>query len=253
MKKIALPLLVGLLCLPLTGQVKKEIFESFKLQERRNVSYYFPEDYSKDKKYPLLVVLDAQDLFELVVAHVKFQSRLERMPQVIVVGVDQEGGQGWEDCGFDQASGLPHDKGKQFYEFLGTELIPYLETHYSTAPFKMFIGYDLTANFGNFYLFKDRSLFNAYVAISPVLAPEMENRVPERLSALEQEIFYNLIVEKQDSGDRQRILQMNHNIASITRENIHYHFDQYEHADHSSIMDTGLGKAFDNVLQLFRH
>lgn len=28
---------------------KKEIFESFKLQERRDVSYYFPEDYTKEK------------------------------------------------------------------------------------------------------------------------------------------------------------------------------------------------------------
>lgn len=252
MDKIALPLLMGLLCLPLSGQVKKEIFESFKLQERRNVSYYFPEDYSEDKKYPLLLVLDGQDLFELVVANAKFQSRLDRMPQVIVVGVEQGPEQRWEDCGFDPDSGLPDEKGRQFYEFLGTELIPYLETHYSLAPFKMFLGHDVTANFGNFYLFKERSLFNAYVSISPVLAPEMEVRVPERLSALDQEIFYTLILENQASEDRQRILQMNHSIASITKENIHYTFDQYDHADHTSIMAYGLGKAFDDVFRLFR-
>ena len=252
MKKITLPMLMGLLCLSLSGQVKKEIFESFKLQERRNVSYYFPEDYSKDKKYPLLVVMDAQDLFELVVANAKFQSRLDRMPQVIVVGVEQGPDQRWEDCGFEGETGLPNAKGGQFYEFLGTELVPYLETHYNLAPFKMFIGYDITANFGNYFLFKERSLFNSFVSISPVLAPEMENRVPERLSALQQEIFYNLIVEKQASEDRQRILQMNHSIASITQENIHYTFDEYEDADHSSIMAYGLGKAFDDVFKMFR-
>lgn len=244
---------MGLVCFNVGAQVKQEIFESFKLQERRNVSYYFPEDYSEEKKYPLLVVLDAEYLFDLVVANAKFQSRLDRMPEVIVVGVGQaENDIRLEDCAHEEISGLPSDKGKMFYEFLGTELIPYLETSYNIAPFKMFVGYDITANFGNYYLFKDRSLFNSYVSISPTLATEMENRVPERLSALEQVIFYNLIVEKEPSDDRQRILQMNHSINSITKENLHYFFDEYENADHSSIAAYGIGKAFDNVFKIFR-
>jgi len=67
MKKFILPIM-ALLCFGLNAQVKKEIFESFKLQERRDVSYYIPEDYTDDKKYPLIVVLDADYLFDLVVA-----------------------------------------------------------------------------------------------------------------------------------------------------------------------------------------
>lgn len=88
MKK-CLFLLIGFTCLNLGAQVKKEIFESFKLQERRDVSYYFPENYTEDKSYPLIVVLDAEYLFDLVVANVKFQSKFDRMPESIVVGVDQ--------------------------------------------------------------------------------------------------------------------------------------------------------------------
>jgi len=253
MKNRLLFVLIGLVCLNLGAQVKHEIFESFKLQERRNVSYYFPEDYTEDKKYPLIVVLDAEYLFDLVVANVKFQSRLGRMPQAIVVGIGQgENDIRWEDCDYDEVSGLPSEKGKMFYEFLGTEIIPYLATTYKIAPFKMFIGYDITANFGNYFLFKDRSLFNSYISISPVLAPEMENRVPERLSALDQVIFYNVIVEKEASDDRQRILQMNHSINSITKESLHYFFDEYDNADHVSIIPYGIGKAFDNVFKIFR-
>ncbi|MEY8781791.1 alpha/beta hydrolase [Allomuricauda sp. XS_ASV26] len=252
MKK-SLLLLIGLICLNSNAQVKKEIFESFKLQERRDVSYYFPEDYSDDKLYPLIVVLDADYLFDLVVANVKFQSRLDRMPEAIVVGIHQaENDLRWEDCDYDEASGLPTEKGKMFYEFLGTELIPYMATTYKIAPFKMFVGYDITANFGNFYLFKDNSFFNSFVSISPVLATEMENRVPERLSALDQTIFYNLIVEKAPSDDRQRILQMNHSINSIKKESLHYFFDEYEEADHESIAAYGISKAFDNVFKIYR-
>ena len=252
MKK-CLFLLIGFTCLNLSAQVKKEIFESFKLQERRDVSYYFPEDYSEEKLYPLIVVLDAEHLFDLVVANVKFQSRFDRMPEAIVVGVDQlKNNLRLEDCDFDEVSGLPTEKGKMFYEFLGTELIPYLETSYKIAPFKMFVGYDITANFGNFYLFKDHSLFNSYISISPVLATEMESRVPARLSELDQVIFYNLIVEKQPTDDRQRILQMNASIKSITKESLHYFFDEYENADHTSIAAYGISKAFDNVFRIYR-
>jgi len=252
MKK-CLFLLIGFTCLNISAQVKKEIFESFKLQERRDVSYYFPEDYTEEKSYPLIVVLDAEHLFDLVVANVKFQSRFDRMPEAIVVGVDQlKNDLRWEDCAYEEVSGLPTEKGKKFFEFLGTELIPYLETSYNVAPFKMFVGYDITANFGNYYLFKERSFFNSFVSISPVLATEMESRVPARLSELDQTIFYNLIVEKQPSDDRQRILQMNLSINSIDKESLHYFFDEYENADHTSIAAYGISKAFDNVFRIYR-
>ncbi|MBT8188609.1 MAG: esterase [Croceitalea sp.] len=245
--------IAALLCFSMNAQVIKEIFESFKLQERRDVSYYFPEDYTDEKKYLLIVVLDAEYLFDNVVANAKFYSTFNRMPDAIIVGVHQaKNDLRWEDCDFEETSGLPTDKGKQFYEFLGTELIPYLETSYNIAPFKMFIGYDITANFGNYFLFKDKSLFNAYVSISPVLATDMESRVPSRLLDLNQEIFYNLVLEKEKTRDRQRILQMNNSIASLTKDNIHYFFDEYDEPDHISIAAYGVSKAFDNIFKLFR-
>ena len=252
MKKFILPIM-ALLCFGLNAQVKKEIFESFKLQERRDVSYYIPEDYTDDKKYPLTVVLDADYLFDLVVANAKFYSEHIRMPKPIIVGIHQrENDLRWEDCDFDLISGLPTEKGKLFYEFLGTELIPYVETNYSIAPFKMFMGYDITANFGNYFLFKDKSLFDSYVTISPLLATEMESRVPSRLLDLDQEIFYNVVLEKEKTKDRQRMLQMNNAIQSITKENLHYFFDEYDDPDHISIAAYGVSKAFDNVFKSFR-
>ena len=252
MRKLLLPIL-ALLCLSTNAQVTKEIFESFKLQERRDVSYYFPEDYSEDKKYPLIVVLDADYLFDLVVANTKFYSNNGLMPQSIVVGVHQSKDDlRWEDCDFEQTTGLPTEKGELFYQFLASELIPYIETSYSMAPFKMFVGYDITANFGNYFLFKNKSLFNSYLAISPVLATDMENRVPSRLSDLNQEIFYNIVVEKAKSEDRQSILQMNNARKSITKENIHYSFDEYDGPDHVSIVPYGISKAFENIFKIVR-
>lgn len=245
--------LTALICFGISAQVKQEIFESFKLQERRDVRYYFPENYTMEKKYPLIVVLDAEYLFDQVVANAKFYSSFHGMPEAIVVGVEQnKNAIRLDDCAFEEDSGLPTDKGKKFYEFLGMELIPYIETSYSTAPFKMFVGYDITANFGNFYLFKEESLFNAYISISPLLAPEMETRVPARLSAMKKKIFYSLIVEGEKNKNNARIEQMDKALRELNNESIIYSFDTYPQADHVSIATYGLGKAFDTVFGMFK-
>lgn len=235
------------------AQMTQEIFESFKLQERRDVQYYFPEQMVKAKKYPLIVVLDANYLFDQVVATSKFYSRFHGMPESIIVGINQSKDNIREaDCAFDAESGLPSEKGKKFYEFVGMELIPYLDLNYSTAPFKMIVGYDITANFQNYWLFKDNSLFNAYIAISPTLAPEMENRVPTRLNSFDKQIFYQLIVEAEPSKDTQAILAMDQAIKALDKENLHYFYEEYPGADHISIVTYGLGKAFDNVFGIFK-
>ncbi len=249
----SITVLVLLLGLNLSAQVKQEIFESFKLQERRDVRYYFPEDYDKEKKYPLIVVLDAEYLFDQVVANAKFYSRFHGMPQSIVVGIDQsKNNTRLVDCGFEPDTGLPTEKGKQFFEFLGMEIIPYLDLNFSTAPFKMIIGYDITANFENYWLFKDNSLFNAYVSISPSLAPDMDTRLPSRLGAFEKQIFYQLIIEGENNEDTARILAMDKAIKALKKENLHYYFEEYPGADHIAVATYGLGKAFDNIFGMFK-
>lgn len=235
------------------AQISQEIFESFKLQERRDVQYYFPPNMDESKRYPLIVVLDANYLFDQVVATSKYYSQFHGMPESIVVGVNQSKNSiRLDDCAFDPESGLPSDKGKKFYEFIGMELIPYLDLNYSTAPFKMIFGYDITANFQNYWLFKDNSVFDAYVSISPTLAPEMDSRVPMRLNTFDKQIFYQLIVEGEQSKDTPKIMAMDAGIKALNKESLHYFFDKYEKADHISVATYGIGKAFDNVFGMFK-
>ncbi|GGW49285.1 alpha/beta hydrolase [Arenibacter certesii] len=248
-----LTLIALMLCMGTNAQVTQEVFESFKLQERRDISYYVPETYNPKEKYTLMLVLDAEYLFDQVVANAKFYSRFHGMPEAIVVGVNQSKyNLRYEDCGFETHNGLPTEKGKLFFEFLGMELIPYLENKYNTTPFKMFVGYDITANFGNFYLFKENSLFNAYVSISPTLAPEMTTRVPDRLSEMTNKIFYQLILEGEKGKNTNDILALDHSLKALDNENLYYFFDQYPNADHISVATYGIGKAFDNIFGMFK-
>lgn len=252
MKSLRLAAFLLLVTLSSQAQVKHEIFESFKLQERRDVHYYIPEDYSPEKVYPLVIVLDAERLFDQVVATSRYYSAYQGMPEALIVGIGQKGDLRWMDCAFEEDSGLPTDKGKNFYEFIGLELIPYMVSAYNVAPFKMIVGYDITANFGNFYLFKEKSLFNSYISISPLLAPEMENRVPMRLADLDQKIFYHLILEGASSDDNSRVLELDQKLSALNKEGLSYYFDRYEDADEVSIATFGLGKAWSRTFEVFK-
>jgi len=245
---------IGLwLALPLQAQVKEEIFESFKLQERRSVKYYIPEDYNPDKRYPLVIVLDEEYLFDQVVATSKFYSRFQGLPESLIVGISQsEGDLRAEDCEYELTTGLPGEKGKGFFEFIGMEIIPYMVSAYNVAPFKMFVGYDITANFGNYYLFKERPIFNGFISISPDLAPEMESRVPERLAAIQEPVFYHLITEGDLGQEEGRFSQMNTALSQIEREGFTYFYDRYPEADDISIATYGIGKAWERTFNIFK-
>jgi hypothetical protein len=236
--------------IPLQGQVKEEIFESFKLQERRNVKYYIPEDYNPELKYPLVIVLDAEYLFDQVVATSKFYSRFQGMPQTLIVGIGQgENDLRWEDCAFEESTGLPDEKGKSFFEFIGLEIVPYMVSAYNVAPFQMFVGYGITANFGNYYLFKERSIFSAFISIAPFLAPEMESRVPERIADMDQTLFYHLIVP----GDQSvQTTQLHTALSQQNRQGFHYFFDRYEGANEVSVATYGIGRAWDRTFDIFK-
>ncbi|WP_340199595.1 alpha/beta hydrolase [Ascidiimonas sp. W6] len=236
------------------AQIKTETFESFKLNERRPIKIYVPENYSEEKSYPLLVVMDAEYLFDLTVSNVKFYSYWQEMPEAIVVGIDQNYNSiRFEDADFSDQDGLPKEKGNEFFEFIGNELVPYLQSNYTIANFKGIVGHSITANFSNYYLFKENPLFDAYIVLSPELAPMMENRVPERLAVFEDKKFYYLATSDRDKKQyKSRIADMNTAIKTIENENLHYYFDNFKEASHHSIASYAIPKALDQIFNVYK-
>src|SRR5690606_14706969 len=139
MKKNALLSIFLLLCTYLSvAQVTTTTIESIKLAEKRNIRLYVPEDYSAEKIYPLVVVLDADYLFDITVGNAKFYAHKDKMPQCIIVGIDQTDSR-YEDCYFNPDSGFPDKKGNKFFEFITMELIPMVDKNYNLANFKAIV------------------------------------------------------------------------------------------------------------------
>ena len=128
--------------------------QSKKLNEERNFSVILPDSYenSPEKKYPILVLLDGEYLADPFSGILKYGNYWDDLPEIIIIAVNQNYGETrFNDSNYGE-DGLPADSGAKFFEFIGFELLPYIQQKYRTLPFRMIAGHDTTAGFLNFYL-----------------------------------------------------------------------------------------------------
>src|SRR5690606_26744265 len=67
-----------------------------------------------------------------------------------------------------------------FFNYVSTEIIPYVDSHYRTLNHKIAIGHSLSASFILTSFISNPSLFNNYIAISPNLAYD-EDKLAKQL------------------------------------------------------------------------
>ena len=213
---------------------------SQKLNEDREFTISLPESYAKNKtkKYPILVLLDGDYLFDPFQGALNYGAYWDDLPEVIIVGISQnKKDERYSDSTIDSETGLLEGKGERFFEFIGLELLPYIEKKYRIAPFKIIAGHDVTAGFLNFYLYKEQPLFNAYISLSPELSSRMEELIPQRLLALNQPIFYYQATADGDMKTaKKRIIQLDSAVAKINKPNLNYLFDNFKEASHYSLV-----------------
>lgn len=238
----------------LCSQVIYETFQSSKLAESRELKILIPRGYDPEAniEYPLVIVLDGDYLFEPVVGNIDYQSYWDDMPSCIVVGINQAETRN-KDFSFSEDNFLPVQDSASFFEFIGMELIPYIEDKYSASDFRIVIGHDLSANFLNYYLFKEYPLFRAYISLSPDIAPFLETRLQEKLSTIDYDLFYYMATADTDvKALRERILVTDEILATIDNPKFHYRFDDFEDANHYSLVGLGIPKAINQIFTLYK-
>ena len=256
MKSYLLLLFALVLLNPVWGQSKViyEEFSSYKLGETRRLKIQLPRDYetNTEKSYPIVIVLDANYLLEPVAGNVDYFGYWEDMPEALVVGIMQ-GDDRYDDCYYDDTNFMPADKGADFFEFIGMELVPFIDANFRTAKFTIAVGHDLTASYINYYLFKDPPLFNGYIALSPDLAPMMDDRLPKRIPNIPQKLFYYLATGTDDIPDLQLIAQeLNTSLSALKSEQFNYYYDNFEGATHYSLVARAIPSALEKIFSIYR-
>lgn len=236
------------------AQIEYKELPSEALGTTRELKIQLPRNYDTnlEKSYPIIMVLDGDYLFEPVAGNVDYYSYWEEMPQAIVVGINQDNDRN-DDTYYDDQNHLPADTGAAFFEFLGAELMSYLDANYRTSTFRIAVGHDLTANFMNYYLMKEKPLFQGYISLSPDLAPQMQERLLSRLETIQQKLFYYLATATDDiSVLRDSIIQLDGQITQVENENLQYNFDNFSGATHYSLVGRAIPMALENIFSIYR-
>lgn len=247
--------LVFLLCSSIIfAQAKYEEIYSSRLDQTRELKIQLPRNYDPEAniKYPLVVVLDGDYMFEPVSGNIDYQSYWDDMPDCIVVGVNQDETRE-DDLSFNEDTKLPSEDGAKFFEFLSLEVIPHIEKNYKVTPFRIVVGHDLSANFINFYLLKQKPLFRAFVAISPETDDITMTRIADRLNRIETDTFYYLATSDDDIKElRGAILEFDKKLKKVTNSKVHYKFDDFKDANHYSIVGRAVPNALSLIFELFK-
>lgn len=252
MKKL---LFIVVLLIPImsSAQTIYETISSEKLGDERQIKIQLPRNYEENtgKTYPVMVVLDGDYLFEPVAGNVDYYSYWEEAPEMIVVGVNQNGRREM-DAAYDENTFLPAGDGAAFFEFLGMELLQHLDNTYRTADFRVIVGHDFTSNFINYYLLKSNPIFDGYINLSPDLAPEMASRLTDALARTNSKKWFYMATGSEDIPQlKENILSFDRELSSIDNKNMEYSFDNFENTTHYTLVGKAIPSALQNIFSVF--
>ena len=144
------------------------------LGEQRKIWIHIPDspgsnDNSGKGAYPVIYLLDGDGNFKDIVSITEFMSNAGLCPPMIVVGILHPARMKDLTFGTDKEYPAIVGGGEAFLRYVEKELMPYIESHYPTAPYKIFIGHSVGGLTVVNTLIHHPYLFNAYVSLDGAL------------------------------------------------------------------------------------
>jgi len=139
------------------------------LNEDRPVVIALPKDYATSgAHYPVLYLTDGLQNIWHVMGTTEVLARTGSIPPLIIVGIESTNR--LRDFTFSISKNNPGSGGgKKFLEFIEKELIPYVNTNYRSASFKVLEGHSLGGLFAATTLIEKPDLFDAFIIMSPAM------------------------------------------------------------------------------------
>ena len=247
-------ILLAMFCTTISwAQTQYELIETETLGSRE-LKIQLPRNYEENTEtyYPLVLTFDGDYLFEVVAGNTDYVAYWDDMPEVIVVGINQNQTRA-EDLFISDNTFFPINSGAQFFEFVSDELLPFLEDNYRIADFRVAVGHGASANYIQFFAFKNKSVFQAYVSISPNLSPYMSENLTEFLSQIKTPLFFYTSTASEDFREnRTQISELNTKIEAIKSEQLFYAYDYFEDTNHYELVNQSIPKALQHIFLVYQ-
>lgn len=143
--------------------------------EDRVLKIFIPDDYDASKKYPVVYTLDGQSLFDLLMKNMsilqdKTDGNNNIIPQCITVAIDN----------INRTRDLTPNTGlntnipigtytkqtKTFYKIINEEIVPLINSNYSTSGYNIIIGHSDAGHFVTQLYLNQDNYFDAVIALS---------------------------------------------------------------------------------------
>lgn len=225
--------------------------KSVVLNEAYDLYISTPDDYKNNSlKYPVIYVLDGKYHFAIVAAAAKLLYGYLKIPECIVVGISTNNRD--RDYtpplvnGFSKPDAISASGGANTYlEHLEKELLPFIDKHYRTQPYRIIIGHSLGGLFVIHTLVTQPLLFQAYINIEGSLWFNDGYDGNALINYLKTHPDYkgNLmwVMEKMDTSFWFPITHTLHDyLQNQSPKNLNYKFIEIENDQHETLIYPGV-------------
>ena len=225
------------------------------LSENRAFEIQLPRSFNRDNKtkYPLIIVMDGDHLFNMVSGTVDYLSYWGDVPENIVVGIKQIDSRFKDSSVLDNINNTPITSTANFYDFIIQELIPHVSKNYRSSDFIIVLGQERTANFINFFLLKSNPFIRGYITISPKFSKNMKKYLVQNLRETGSNILYTVSSSKQDFETiYEDVLDFSNSLDSVSNKNLIFKSLIYENENHYTLPTLSVPKSIRETYSLYK-
>ena len=209
-------------------------------------------DVDLDKKYPLMIVLDGDYMFNIVAGSVDYLSYWGDIPENLIVGIYQKETRFKDSSVLDNITHTPITSTASFYDFIVNEVIPYFSKNYRISNFRVILGQERTANFANFFLLKKTPVFQAVISISPKMSKNMNSYLSENLSKTNSKIVYTLSSSKKDfESIYKNVSELKNSLDSISNKNLKFESLIFDEENHYILPSLSVPKSIRTTYSMY--
>ena len=216
--------------------------------EEKVLNIFLPKTYNKNNKYPVVYITDAgTPNFEVALSYINQLMENNVIPKIILIGIEQNNRSSELDIYWS-------DDGKKFKNYLFEEIIPYVNSNYSTSEFNTIIGHSDGAEFNHLLMLEKNNPFRGFINISTNLNNDVSNEIEEFFKKTNKKTFYYFISNgKYDSEDRILAGNKIDSLYKITRnESIRFLKKDYK-ADHQNLVPSSMLDGISFIFQDYRN
>ena len=224
------------------------------LKSDRALKIQLPRSYDiqTKKKYPLIIVMDGDYLFDITSGSVDYLSYWGDIPENIVVGVNQFGSRFQDSSVLDEFNFTPISSTSNFYDFLVKEMLPYVSDKYRVSSFLIAVGHERTANFINFLVLKDKPLVRGVICVSPKFSENMQGYIVDYFKKSKNRISYSISTSQKDfESIYQDVLSVSKSLDSIDNKYLNFKSIVLKDENHYVVPPITLLNSESLVITLF--